>query len=143
MSGWLVKWKHGRVANRSGRAGGAWAACRPLSPCRHTHSLPSLSPSLPPSPAFLPPLLVNNSGKLELFAANARIVHVDIDPAEIHKNKDAFIPICSDIKPALQQLNRMLEAEPLDRSGVSWVCFCVCVWGGGGEGAKREDGQGE
>lgn len=68
------------------------------------------------------------TGKLELFAANARIVHVDIDPAEIHKNKDAFIPICSDIKPALQQLNRMLEAEPLDRSGYAdWVSEVMAV----------------
>lgn len=35
------------------------------------------------------------TGKLEAFATHARIVHVDIDPAEIHKNKHAHIPICS------------------------------------------------
>lgn len=35
------------------------------------------------------------TGKLEAFATHARIVHVDIDPAEIHKNKHAHIPICA------------------------------------------------
>lgn len=35
------------------------------------------------------------TGKLELFAQHARVVHIDIDPAEIHKNKEAHIPICA------------------------------------------------
>jgi thiamine pyrophosphate-dependent acetolactate synthase large subunit-like protein len=35
------------------------------------------------------------TGKLEAFATRSRIVHIDIDPAEIHKNKTAHIPICS------------------------------------------------
>ncbi|PRW05900.1 acetolactate synthase isoform A [Chlorella sorokiniana] len=62
------------------------------------------------------------TGKLEAFAANARIVHIDIDPAEIHKNKDAHIPICSDVKPALQMLNRALADSPVDRSHYGeWV----------------------
>lgn len=54
------------------------------------------------------------TGKLEAFATHARIVHVDIDPAEIHKNKHAHIPICSDVRPALQLLNKMLESDPVD-----------------------------
>jgi TPP-dependent 2-oxoacid decarboxylase len=33
------------------------------------------------------------TGKLETFAARARIVHIDIDPAEIHKNKAAHVPV--------------------------------------------------
>lgn len=40
-------------------------------------------------------------------------------PAEIHKNKDAHIPVCADVKPALQGLNRILAANPIDQSGVS------------------------
>ena len=40
-------------------------------------------------------------------------------PAQIHKNKDAHIPICSDVKPALQMLNRALAENPIDRSHVS------------------------
>lgn len=42
------------------------------------------------------------TGKLESFATRARIVHIDIDPAEISKNKEAHIPITSDSKPALR-----------------------------------------
>ena len=66
------------------------------------------------------------AGKLEAFAARSRIVHIDIDPAEIDKNKEAHIPVCSDIKPALQMLNRMLAEAPLDLSGVSGKRY---TWG--------------
>ena len=138
------------------------------------------------------------AGKLEAFAANARIVHIDIDPAEvgalsrllpvcsitvplalqascspcqlttcaearvappmpllpaahcalplqplfvplppslpaqIHKNKDAHIPICSDVKPALQMLNRALAENPIDRSHVSRGVGLVHCRGAGG-----------
>lgn len=62
------------------------------------------------------------TGKLEAFATRSRIVHIDIDPAEIHKNKTAHIPICSDVKPALRMLNRLLEADPVDPSHTAaWV----------------------
>lgn len=42
------------------------------------------------------------TGKLEAFAARARIVHIDIDPAEINKNKTSHITVCADAKPSLQ-----------------------------------------
>jgi len=50
------------------------------------------------------------TGKLEAFATHASIVHVDIDPAEIHKNKHAHVPICADVKEALALLNGMLSS---------------------------------
>jgi acetolactate synthase-1/2/3 large subunit len=53
------------------------------------------------------------TGKLEAFAARARIVHVDVDPAEIHKNKEAHVAVCADVKPALAGLNTLLAADPL------------------------------
>lgn len=53
------------------------------------------------------------TGKLEAFAARASIIHVDIDPAEIHKNKEAHIAVCSDAKSALSGLNKLLAAAPL------------------------------
>ncbi|GFR51146.1 hypothetical protein Agub_g13501 [Astrephomene gubernaculifera] len=53
------------------------------------------------------------TGKLEAFASRARIVHVDIDAAEISKNKTAHVPVCGDVKQALTHLNRLLAAEPL------------------------------
>lgn len=56
------------------------------------------------------------TGKLEEFAARARIVHIDIDPAEIHKNKHANIAICSDSRSALRGMNQLLNANPLEKS---------------------------
>ncbi|KAK9804191.1 hypothetical protein WJX72_000196 [[Myrmecia] bisecta] len=53
------------------------------------------------------------TGKLEAFAARARIVHIDIDPAEICKNKEAHIPICADMRASLLALNALLEREPV------------------------------
>lgn len=44
------------------------------------------------------------TGKLETFAAKAKIVHIDIDPAEISKNKEAHVMVCSDMRPALRGL---------------------------------------
>jgi len=47
------------------------------------------------------------TGKLEEFAKGAKFVHIDVDASELNKNKPAFIPILSDLKPALQMLNRI------------------------------------
>jgi len=49
------------------------------------------------------------TGKLEKFAPNAKIVHIDIDPSELNKNKPAHIPIVSDVKIALQRLVPLVE----------------------------------
>ena len=38
------------------------------------------------------------TGKLESFASRASIVHIDIDPAEIGKNKQPHISLCADVK---------------------------------------------
>ncbi|BDA51064.1 Acetolactate synthase 1, chloroplastic [Coccomyxa sp. Obi] len=53
------------------------------------------------------------TGKLESFAARARIVHVDIDPAEINKNKASHVTVCADAKPSLKELNNQLKARPV------------------------------
>jgi len=44
------------------------------------------------------------TGKLEHFAPNARIAHIDIDPAEIGKNLHTEIPVVADAKEALKAL---------------------------------------
>ena len=62
------------------------------------------------------------TGKVSEFAKHGKIVHIDIDPSEINKNKEAHIPIVSDIKHALRQLNEVVEA-PEDISG--WVAQCI------------------
>ncbi|XP_065043604.1 acetolactate synthase 1, chloroplastic-like [Musa acuminata AAA Group] len=49
------------------------------------------------------------TGKIEAFASRAKIVHIDIDPAEIGKNKQPHVSICADVKLALQGMNALME----------------------------------
>lgn len=44
------------------------------------------------------------TGKIESFAPNARIIHIDVDPAEISKNVMVHIPIVGDAKQVLRTL---------------------------------------
>src|ERR1700723_69108 len=46
------------------------------------------------------------TGRLAAFAPHAKIVHVDIDPAEIGKNRAPDIPIVGDVKRVLEKLNK-------------------------------------
>ncbi len=48
------------------------------------------------------------TGKLSEFAKHGKIVHVDVDPSELHKNKEAHIPIVASLKPVLEALNATL-----------------------------------
>lgn len=58
--------------------------------------------------------------KSQLFAKNALIIHLDIDPAEIGKTIKADIPIVGDIKLVLQDMNERLAQKPL-RKPVPWL----------------------
>lgn len=49
------------------------------------------------------------TGKLEAFASRANIVHIDIDPAEIGKNKQPHVSICADVQLALVGLNKLIK----------------------------------
>ncbi len=49
------------------------------------------------------------TGKLDEFAKHGKIVHVDVDPSEIHKNKEAHIPVVGDVKQVLHRLNEVLS----------------------------------
>jgi acetolactate synthase-1/2/3 large subunit len=51
------------------------------------------------------------TGHLDSFAPDARVVHVDIDPAEISKNRHADVPIVGDCRAALVELTAALRAE--------------------------------
>jgi acetolactate synthase I/II/III large subunit len=48
------------------------------------------------------------TGKLSTFAPKAKIIHIDIDPAEISKNVKCTVPIVGDIKTVLTSLNNEL-----------------------------------
>src|SRR5260221_2709151 len=53
------------------------------------------------------------TGRLAAFAPHAKIIHVDIDPAEIGKNRAPDIPIVGDVKRVLEKLNAALaEMKP-------------------------------
>lgn len=49
------------------------------------------------------------TGKIASFAPNAKIIHIDIDPAEIGKNVRVDIPIVGDVKRVLQKLIPLLK----------------------------------
>ena len=50
------------------------------------------------------------TGKLSTFAPNAKIIHADIDPAEIGKNRHADVAIIGDLKNILRALNPATKA---------------------------------
>ena len=62
------------------------------------------------------------TGDLEAFARHAKIVHVDIDASELNKNKPAHVPIISDVKYALRELNKV--ATPCGQQIAPWVEQC-------------------
>src|SRR5207253_9765476 len=60
------------------------------------------------------------TGKVDKFCERGTIVHIDIDPSEINKNKPANLPIVSDIKYALGRMVEMLKQRPLDKNFTAW-----------------------
>jgi acetolactate synthase I/II/III large subunit len=50
------------------------------------------------------------TGDVKTFAPHAKIIHIDIDPSEMHKVKIAAVPIVSDAKVALAALTEVVEA---------------------------------
>ena len=51
------------------------------------------------------------TGKLAEFCKHGKIVHVDLDASEIHKNKYAHIPVHGDLKAAIEDLNELLAED--------------------------------
>jgi acetolactate synthase-1/2/3 large subunit len=51
------------------------------------------------------------TGKLDTFAPNATVIHADIDPAEIGKNRVAEVPIVGDVREVLLELIPAVEAQ--------------------------------
>ena len=57
------------------------------------------------------------TGKLSAFAPNAKVIHVEVDPSEVHKNVRATVPLIGDLKKVLQQLVPAVEPK----SHEEWV----------------------
>ncbi len=49
------------------------------------------------------------AGNLQKFAPLAKIIHIDIDPAEIGKRFKVDVPVVSDVKPFLKSLNKLIN----------------------------------
>ncbi len=63
------------------------------------------------------------TGNVAAFAPNAKVVHFEVDAAEIGKIREAQIPICAPLKPALAQLIKEIRKEiPEGREGpTDWL----------------------
>lgn len=81
------------------------------------------------------------------WCTHARIVHIDVDPADIHKNKHAHIPICAGALSALTVSGRGPWVVSMIITCASmpctWKCHvpvCVCcVTHCGLQGSSQED----
>ncbi|MFC7310755.1 acetolactate synthase large subunit [Streptomyces monticola] len=51
------------------------------------------------------------TGKLDSFAPHAKVIHADIDPAEIGKNREVDVPIVGDAREVIADLVQALQAE--------------------------------
>ncbi len=57
------------------------------------------------------------TGRLDKYAKQAKIIHLDIDPAEIDKNVKANVPVWGDCKETLPLLTKMIDK----RSHTEWL----------------------
>ena len=61
------------------------------------------------------------TGKLSAFAPHAKVVHIDIDPAEIGKIREAQIPIVGDLKGVLASLVDTLRKDGATPNAEKWL----------------------
>ena len=54
------------------------------------------------------------TGKLDEFASRAEVIHIDIDPAEVGKNRAPTVPIVGSVKPVLVELLKIAKQSPAD-----------------------------
>jgi acetolactate synthase-1/2/3 large subunit len=54
------------------------------------------------------------TGKIEAFAPQAKIIHIDIDPTSISKNVRVDLPIVGDCKRILSKILSLLDEEDID-----------------------------
>ena len=61
------------------------------------------------------------TGNIENFIPNTKIIHIDIDPAEIGKNVNVDLPIVGDAKNVLTSFNRVLKDYKYSRDVKIWT----------------------
>jgi len=66
------------------------------------------------------------TGKLDSFAPEAKVIHADIDPAEISKNRVADVPIVGDVGEVITELTTLLRGSDLPDIG-EWVRFLTSL----------------
>ena len=66
------------------------------------------------------------TGRLDAFAPEAKIIHIDIDPTSISKNINVDIPVVGDAKNILGQLNEEIKKDKL--ADVSGWCKKIKEW---------------
>jgi len=54
------------------------------------------------------------TGRLDAYAKQAKVVHLEIDPAEINKNVHADYPVLANCKESLEALTPLVETKKLD-----------------------------
>ena len=61
------------------------------------------------------------TGRLDSFAPDTKIIHIDIDPAEIGKNVEVDLPIVGDAKNILSSLNKVLKEYKVSDDVNKWT----------------------
>lgn len=61
------------------------------------------------------------TGNLNRFAQNAKVIHIDIDPAEIGKNVPTEVPIVADAKEALKELIKHQQESPETETWITYL----------------------
>ena len=59
------------------------------------------------------------TGNVNCFAPEAKIIHIDIDPAEIGKNVEAYIPVVGDAKHILREMIKIIKTKLSSKKGKS------------------------
>ena len=61
------------------------------------------------------------TGKLDTFAPSAKVIHIDIDPAEVNKNRRVDVAIVSDVAKALSKINEKSFINKTSGNTKNWL----------------------
>ena len=61
------------------------------------------------------------TGRLDSFVPDSKVIHIDIDPAEIGKNVDVDLPIVGDAKNILKSLNKLFKGYTVSNDVNAWT----------------------